>query len=72
MSLDHSVTTPAPESSERLVGEPEVMQSAAGFYVGCSVTEDGFTSPHSRYSDYFPKADKAQTWLDNARRTNSL
>lgn len=72
MSLDHSVTTLAPEPSARVVGDPEVMHSAAGFYVGCSVTEDGFTSPHSRFSDYFPKADGAQAWLDNAKRTNSL
>lgn len=72
MSFDQTIAAPAHDSSARVVGDPEVMRSAAGFYVGCSVTEDGFTSPHSRYSDYFPTAPEAQTWLDNARRTNSL
>lgn len=72
MSFDHNPATAAAENSGRVVGEPEVMQSAAGYYVGCYVTEDGFASPHSRFSDYFPKEQQAQAWLDTARRTNSL
>lgn len=72
MSYDHYVAPAAPEKSGRVVGEPEVMNSAAGYYVGCYVTEDGFSSPHSRFSDYFGKSQEAQTWLDDAKRTNSL
>lgn len=46
---------------------PQVMQSGAGYYVGCyCLADDGFPSPYNRYSDYFPKREKAQIWLDKA------
>ncbi len=55
------------------VQPPEVMQSGAGYYVGCyTIDDDGFPSPHSRFSDYFPNKSEATQWLDRAIASCSL
>ncbi len=55
------------------VQPPEVMQSGAGFYVGCyTINKDGLPSPHSRFSDYFPKKAEATQCLDKALASCSL
>lgn len=60
---------------ERFAADPEnysdlrVLQSGAGFYVGTVYSQDGFTEPGSRDSDYFPTADAAATFLDAVARS---
>jgi hypothetical protein len=62
-----------PPKSPIGVQPPEVMRSGAGFYVGCcTIDADGLASPHSRFSDYYRVASKAQDWLDQAVASNSL
>ena len=51
------------------VSEPKVMQSAAGFYIGCSCTSkfpDGyeFEEPYCRDSGYFATEDEASKYLE--------
>lgn len=67
-------STSAPLQSKQASGiqPPEVMRSAAGYYVGCYIVVDGFPSPHSRYSDYYPKRGKAEEWLEKALAEGSL
>lgn len=60
---------------ERFAADPEnysdlrVLESAAGFYVGTLYSQDGFTEPGSRDSDYFPTSDAAATFLDAVTRS---
>ena len=60
---------------ERFAADPEnysdlqVLESAAGFYVGTLYSQDGFTEPGSRDSDYFPTSDDAATFLDSVARS---
>lgn len=43
-----------------------VLKSAAGYYIGTVYTdpETGFEEPGSRDSDYFPRRDEAETFLE--------
>lgn len=59
-------------SSRTVLTAPEVMRSGAGYYVGCYSITDGLPSPHSRFSDYWPKPEKAQIWLEKALSDGSL
>lgn len=45
-----------------------VLQSAAGYYVGTTVTTDGFTEPGSRDSDYFPTHAQATAFLETVTK----
>ncbi len=51
---------------------PTVMKSGAGWYVGCFCRTEEGEYPHSRYSDYFPKPQLAQHWLDTSLASGSL
>tara|TARA_R110001583_G_scaffold191194_2_gene356107 strand:- start:1073 stop:1276 length:204 start_codon:yes stop_codon:yes gene_type:complete len=50
--------------SNTRITEPEVMQSAAGYYVGeYYEEEDGMFGPYSRLSGYFATAKQAEAYL---------
>jgi|TARA_R110002050_G_scaffold171219_1_gene303258 hypothetical protein len=50
--------------SNMRITEPEVMQSAAGYYVGeYYEEEDGMFGPYSRLSEYFATAKQAEAYL---------
>ena len=50
--------------SNTRITEPEVMQSAAGYYVGEHYEEeDGMCGPYSRLSGYFATAKQAEAYL---------
>jgi hypothetical protein len=51
---------------------PEVMKSGAGYYVGCYCMDDGFPSPHSRFSEYFTVKKTADEWLEKALADGAL
>lgn len=58
--------------SATVLTAPEVMRSGAGYYVGCYSVTDGQPSPHSRFSDYWPKPEKAKNWLEKALSDGTL
>ena len=63
---------------ERFAADPhnysdlQVLQSAAGFYVGTVYGQGEFTEPGSRDSDYFPTSDDAADFLDAVARTGDI
>ena len=49
-----------------IISEPQVMKSAAGWYVGAAcITDDepGFWQPYDRYSGYYATAAEAEAQL---------
>ena len=53
-------------SQENQYSDLQVMESAAGYYVGTIFTDEhGFEGPGSRDSEYFTTKEKAQRVLDN-------
>jgi hypothetical protein len=53
-----------PMEDEGIISELKVMKSAAGFYIGRSITEMGFPMPYSRDSqEYYPTEEEAQRAL---------
>jgi len=55
----------ADEQSEHLYTELQVLQSAAGYYVGTLYKEDFGLVPGSRDSDYFATAEEAEKYLQS-------
>lgn len=60
-TLDEVIETVA----DGTVSDPNVMQSARGFYVGTTKAEDGMQVPCNRFSEYMPEQ-KAKEWLQKA------
>lgn len=61
-----------PSTGKREVLPACVMQSQAGYYVGCYVRTDEGDYPHSRFSQYFSQKRNADEWLTNSLGTCSL
>ena len=51
------------EMQQEGLSELQVLKSAAGFYVGTELTEDGVTMPYSRESSYFRSENAAKEEL---------
>lgn len=65
------MTSPHPPDEDGYYSELQVLESAAGFYVGTlfHYKSNGFVGPGSRDSDYFTRKDEAEGYL---RFLNSL
>lgn len=60
------VEAPLEPMDEPTISELKVMKSAAGFYIGRSITEMGFLMPYSRDSqEYYPTEEEAQRALSD-------
>jgi hypothetical protein len=55
----------------RTISDSKVMSSAAGFYVGTTVSQDGIDAPCERFSNYMTEA-SATEWLEHAKATGGL